>query len=486
MTCLIIWLARGYFTGGHFHLTYGNPFSASNDTPRIYFQPLTLVLALLLRVTALSPGAVFMMVGAVAAVLCVMVGLLTYRQIVGLKDRVDWLGLVLFIWGGGLLVVASIAYSIMWKRPLKPFRLDPFNGWWFLNFGRNLVYPTEAFYHFLFLGSVFSAVKKNYALSAVAAFLVSLSHPFTGVELLCILCAWSFLELVIGHKGQLPWGFFLITCGLLLVHLSYYWFFLRQFAEHRSVVTQWMLPWILHYFNIIPAYALVAVFALWRVRTIALAKQFFAVRHNRLLLVWFVVAFLLAKHDLFIHAVQPLHFTRGYIWMPLFLIGAPTLIALLRVLCAPPARLVRVVAAILLVALFLTDNASWLGSFLRSSDQGIRMTCDQAAVISWMGQLPREKFLVIAQEPSIGYMTTVYTQFRAWRSHIYNTPYSLLRQSELDSFYRDHFFLPAWKGQRLLVVVDVADTPLNDQWMTQAGGKLVFNNKSFEIFEVRP
>ena len=132
-----------------------------------------------------------MMVGAVAAVLCVMVGLLTYRQIVGLKDCVDWLGLVLFIWGGGLLVVASIAYSIMWKRPLKPFRLDPFNGWWFLSLGRNLVYPTEAFYHFLFLGSVFSAVEKNYALSAVAAFLVSLSNPFTGVELLCILCAWS-------------------------------------------------------------------------------------------------------------------------------------------------------------------------------------------------------------------------------------------------------------------------------------------------------
>lgn len=427
-----------------------------------------------------------MMVGAVAAVLCVMVGLLTYRQIVGLKDRVDWIGFVLFIWGGGLLVVASIAYSIVWKRPLKSFRLDPFNGWWFLNFGRNFVYPTEAFYHFLFLGSVFSAVKKNYALSAVAAFLVSLSHPFTGVELLCILCAWSFLELVIGHKGQLPWGFFLIICGLLLGHLFYYWFFLRQFAEHRSVVTQWMLPWTLHYFNIIPAYALVAVFALWRVRKIALAKQFFAVRHNRLLLVWFVVAFSLAKHDLFIHPVQPLHFTRGYIWMPLFLIGAPTLIALLRTLCAPPAHLVRVVAAILLVALFLTDNASWLGSFLRSSDQGIRMTYDQAAVISWMGKLPREKFLVIAQESSIGYMATVYTQFRAWRSHIYNTPDSLLRQSELDSFYRDHYLLPAWKGQRLLVVVDVADKPLNDQWMIQAGGKLVFNNKSFEVFEVRP
>ena len=292
---------------------------------------------------------------------------------------------------------------------------------------------------------------------------------------------------MIGHKGQLPWGFFLITCGLLLVHLSYYWFFLRQFAEHRSVVTQWMLPWILHYFNIIPAYALVAVFALWRVRTIALAKQFFAVRHNRLLLVWFVVAFLLAKHDLFIHAVQPLHFTRGYIWMPAVPhrcanVNCLTTGALRSArascsrgqLCNPACRTVSYRQCVL------------AGSFLRSSDQGIRMTCDQAAVISWMGQLPREKFLVIAQEPSIGYMTTVYTQFRAWRSHIYNTPYSLLRQSELDSFYRDHFFLPAWKGQRLLVVVDVADTPLNDQWMTQAGGKLVFNNKSFEIFEVRP
>lgn len=114
------------------------------------------------------------------------------------------------------------------------------------------------------------------------------------------------------------------------------------------------------------------------------------------------------------------------------------------------------------------------------------MTFDQAALISWMGKLTDEKLLVVAQDASIGYMATVYTQFRAWRSHIYNTPDSWLRQSELDSFYRDHYFLPAWKGQRLLVVVDVADKPLNDQWMIQAGGKLVFNNKSFEVFEVRP
>src|ERR1700728_3614063 len=38
-------LAHSYFSDGHFHLTYGNPFSPSYSTPRIYFQPFTLILA---------------------------------------------------------------------------------------------------------------------------------------------------------------------------------------------------------------------------------------------------------------------------------------------------------------------------------------------------------------------------------------------------------------------------------------------------------
>jgi hypothetical protein len=478
-------LAHGYFSDGHFHFTYGNPFSPSYSTPRIYFQPFTLILAVLSHWTNLSGGAIFMLVGLLAAVLCVMLALILYRDVVGLSDPIDWVGFTIFVWGGGLLVVAGIAYSTWTHRP-GIFRFDPFGGWWNLNFGRNFVYPTEAFYHSLFIACIIFAVRERYSLSALFAFLVSISHPFTGLELLCILCAWCFLELVILRRKQVPVAFFLCCCALLVLHGAYYWVFLGRFPEHRSLVGQWTLSWLLRYWNYIPAYALVAFCAVWRVRNISLARRFFAVPRNRLLAVWFVTAFALAKHDVFMRSVQPLHFTRGYIWMPLYLMGAPVLVSLLKRLFRPPLRLDHVVCGLAIVSLFLLDNAVWFGSFLVRQDQGFRLTYDQKQLLSWMERPDDGRYLVVAQDPSIGYMAVVYTPLRAWRSHVFNTPQSLLRQQELDSFYLDHAFPPAWKGRPLLVVFDLTHGPAKEQWIVAAGGQKVFNNNSFDVFRILP
>jgi hypothetical protein len=478
-------MARGYFSDGHFHFAYGNPFSPSYSTPRIYFQPFTLILGLLSQYTTLSGGAIFMLVGFLAAVLCVMLALILYRDVVGLSGPIDWIGLVIFVWGGGLLVASGLTYSLL-THQFAPFRFDPGDGWWCLNLGRNFIYPTEGFYHSLFLACIIFAVRKRYWLAALSAFLVSMSHPFTGVELLCILCAWSFLELLILRGNQVPLAFFLSCCALLLLHVAYYGFFLGRFPEHRSVVAQWTIPWLLRFRNYLPAYAPVAFFSIWRVRNLALARRFFAEPHNRLLTVWFATAFALAKHDLLMHPIQPLHFTRGYIWMPLFLMGAPALLLLLKKLFAPPVRLGYFACGVAIIGLFLSDNAAWLGWFTISRDQGIRLTYDQAQLISWMGKASDDKYLVVAQDPWIGYMATVYTPLRAWRSHMWTTPQSLLRQHELDSFYLDHGFLPAWKGRPLLVVFDVTHGPTDQRWMIVAGGKQVFNNNSFDVFEIRP
>ena len=479
-------LAHGYFNDGHFHFTYGNPFSPSYSTPRIYFQPFTLMLAVLSRWTALSGGVIFMLVGFVAAVLCVMLALILYRDIVGLSGPIDWVGFVIFVWGGGLLVAAGLAYS-SWTHRSSVFRFDPGGGWWILNFGRNFIYPTEAFYHLLFLACIIFTVRERYFLSALFALLVSLSHAFTGLELLCILCAWCFLEKVVLRRKQLPLAFFLGCCALLLLHGVYYWVFLGRFPEHRSIVEQWTLPWLLRFWNYVPAYALVAFFAVWRVRNLARAKRFFAVPHNRLLAVWFATAFALAKHDLFIRSIQPLHFTRGYIWMPLYLMGAPALALLLKKLFCPPFRLGYVACGFAIIGLFLLDNAAWLGSCLsHHHDQGIRLTYDQTQLISWMGRADDDKYLVVAENPSIGYMAVVYTPLRAWRSHWFNTPQSSLRQQELDSFYRDHGFLPAWRGRPLLVVFDLTHGLIDERWMITAGGKKVFSNNSFDVFQIRP
>jgi hypothetical protein len=177
---------------------------------------------------------------------------------------------------------------------------------------------------------------------------------------------------------------------------------------------------------------------------------------------------------------------QGYIWMPLFLTGAPVLVSLLKKLCAPPLRPGYLACAAMLIGLFLSDNAAWFGWFTRSHQQGIRLTYDQAQLISWMGKTSDDKYLVVAQDPFIGYMATAYTPLRAWRSHVWTTRQSELRQRELDSFFLDHGFLPEWKGRSLLVVLEATQRPTDERWMIMAGGKQVFSNDSFDVFQIRP
>src|SRR5262249_51552849 len=134
-------------------------------------------------------------------------------------------------WGGGLLVLTGLGYSLATKgtatiQDLLAF--DPFNGYWFLSFGRNLVFPTEAFYHLLFFACILCVLRRRLRAATGLAFLTSLSHPWTGIELLLILTAWAGLEVFFLRKRELPRWFFGALVGLVGFHLSYYLFYMRS------------------------------------------------------------------------------------------------------------------------------------------------------------------------------------------------------------------------------------------------------------------
>ncbi|MGB7925605.1 MAG: hypothetical protein WCF57_20370 [Pyrinomonadaceae bacterium] len=443
--------AREYFDGGG--LTYGNPFSPSYGTPAIYFQPLTLLLGAIWRLTGADPGLIFVCVGFIAAIVCARVAVALYQEVVGLETWAEHLGLVIFGWGGGLLALAGLAYNLLTgQRAQSIFRFDPFEGWWFLNFGRNMVYPTEALYHALFLGCVFCILKRRFGVALVLAFLVSISHPFTGAELLVILCAWSFFELYFMENKQLPRSFFAGCCGLLIFHFGYYFVFLNLFPEHRQVVAQWTLAWLLQAQNFIPAYILVGALAAWRMRRFKLAQTFFAVPRNRFFCIWFLVAFILANHEFAVRPVQPLHFTRGYIWMPLFLMGAPALVGLFAFLMSRGRRILMALCIALVMALFLSDNILWLGAFAFRQEQGFQLTRDERALFDWMNAKENRGSIILSRDPRIAYLAMTYTPLRAWYSHQYTTPQNELRQREVEAYFSQSVFLDQWNDATLLIV----------------------------------
>jgi hypothetical protein len=114
-----------------------------------------------------DPGLVFAAVGVVAAIVCGRVAVALFDHVGDRSRPGGLLTFVAFFWGGGLVVLAATAFVAVvlgagagrsgfdvaaWWSFIRV--VDPAGGWWFLNFGRNLVLPTEAVYHALFFGGV--------------------------------------------------------------------------------------------------------------------------------------------------------------------------------------------------------------------------------------------------------------------------------------------------------------------------------------------
>lgn len=449
--------AREHFDGGSFTPTYGNPSGAEFDTPRIYFQPQALLMGLVWRFGLQDPGLVFVLFGLVWAVVCARVAIALFEFLFGLPGPGHRLGLVVMFWGGGALVLAGTAVTgtyALYGVPMTVqglFHLDPFAGLWCLNFGRTLVYPNEAYYHAIFFGVVLLLLRKRYAAAWGLALLLSVSHPFTGIELLAVGFAWIALEVVMRRDPPPP--AFVAGWGLLMaLHVGYYLAVLPSFAEHRMLMDQWVQPWILGGASAAAAYLPVGLIALWRMRSLPLARALFEERSNRLFLVWFCVAFALANHELFMRAHQPLHFTRGYVWLPLFLLGAPLMIGWFGGLASRVRSLGRLAVALLL-ALLLSDNAAWFTAVANGRLLGqVRLTPGQAEVLRWINASDHGRAVVVSEDPLLGYLSTVYTPVRSWLAQYYNTPRAAVRERELAGFFAGRGGIGLERPEEIFVV----------------------------------
>jgi hypothetical protein len=485
--------AREYFDDGAVRLSYANPSSPSYDSPPIYFQPWTFALGAVARVTGADPAAVFIGFGVIAAWAYARVAVALYGEVVGWETPARRLGLVLFFWGGGLLAIAGLLRVALLRLPLREvFAFDPGKGWWALNAGRNIVYPTEALYHALFLGGVYLILRGRFATSVLVALLLSACHPFTGLELALTLGVWGLVEVGFLESGVVPRGAVAGYLGVLALHLAYYLGVLALFAEHRAVMRQWELPWNLDAVHFVPAYALVGACAAWPIRRYRLARRFFARPRNRLFLTWFAVAFALANHEFAIRPRQPLHFTKGYIWIPLFLMGAETIVGLLgRALGDRPRwRGLLVLAAI--GGVWLSDNLLWFAAFPARAAFGrpsadVVVTPDQRAVLRWLGRhYPRHhRTLVLSQDRLIGELVITYTPLRSWVAHAYETPEVAARGAELEALFRDGTFQESWETQPVLVVLAGASGPgPPPSWLTERGARPVFRAGGLQVFEI--
>ena len=352
--------AREHFDGG-FSLTYGLPFSTDYDTPRIYVQPLSLLLGTVWELTRFDPGAIYVVAGLIFGLICLRLAVALYEALFGLAGFGQRLGLVLFIWGGGVFALAGAAFMVAkgLGDPADLLIFDPARGWWFFNFGRNLVYPTEALYHLLTVAILLSLLRRRFAWAALLCLLLSISHPYAGLQVALTLLVWAAVERFFLLRSEtVPRWFVPAIAAVLIFHLGYYMGVLATSEEHRQTVALWQrnIPGLIGWMPIGGGYVLVGALALWRLRERDRAGEALAVPHNRLFLFYFLVSFSLANHEFLISPHQPIHFTRGHIWTPLFLLGAPVLIALLERIWSALRPWLRWAGVTVVAGLFLLDN----------------------------------------------------------------------------------------------------------------------------------
>jgi hypothetical protein len=404
------------------------------------------------------------------------------------------------MWGGGVFVLWALLLN--WKIGLPAgydlLRLDPGNGWWLLNWGRNLVYTTEATYHALVAVAWLGVLRHNWRIALAAAAALASTHPYTAVQLLSILGVWCVLRFLAPPPARVPLWFCIAIIALMAGVLSYNLLYLRQFESHRELMKQVTQGWEISVGSLLTSVLPVAFLAIVRI-----------VRDYRnldervyFLLICFSVSFLLANHEWFLPPMQPIHFTRGYTWIPLCLIGLPALqdaIAWLHQRINRPAfmefgielpKTALIVVCILdwvvrcapfacMGLILVSDNLAFVWQYKQHRDEyGFYLTPGERDLLEELNRR-HLRGILISSDPKLSYLVATYTGARPYYGHLYHTPdygrrhgeaVALLQQGKPGPWF-DRIDLIALRSEQPVMWPD------RDQW------RLVSSNDEWVLYK---
>lgn len=327
-------------------------------------------------------------------------------------------GYLLAMLGGGLLVLAGGCITMLrsgeWADVLM---FDPGRGLWFLNWGRNALFPTEAIYHSLVAGCWLTEIKGRHRWSNTFLVLLATTHPWSGIELLCTMNLWRLLDFAI-RRSRTARTQLSISVVVMIAFLAYYKVWLPSFPSHAQLQRVWELNWSLNSLSALLAYGPLVLPAVVAVRRAILRDGLNAA--EQFLCCALVVAVGLAFHDRLIRPVQPLHFTRGYVWMPLFLLGLPVTLEWIRNI--GQRRGPAVVSVVVLLA--AVDNFGFAAVHVHeqwTAADGFHLDGDERVLLAEIDDMVPNA-VVLSESDTLNYLFPTYAHVRPWLGHRFNTP----------------------------------------------------------------
>lgn len=427
-------------------LFYPNPFDGDPSSPIIYFHLLNLLLGFLVKYVGLDPPNALRFCGIIGGLL---LGRLTYSLIVLVSPNSNrnWLYFLIAMWGGGLFALAgSAAYGLYLSFPNsfsdyasygQYSNLDPLNGLWFLNWGRNLILSTESVFHCLSAALWISIISRRYNMALCFLAVIVATHPWTAVQMGSIIVVWIFVEFLIFKNKEIPRSFIAGAFVILGVFYGYYFWYLNLFPQHVEIREFYKIKVILDNKATILGYIPVFLLA-----TIAVWKNRLRLTYSdRFLIIAFIVSFILAHHDRIpiVRPVLPIHFARGYIWMPLILLGLPSLErALNGVQHWSKGKCSYGTLSAIVLVMFSLDNFAFIHRYSTKPaypppyyglvvEDNLKVLFRQVNEANLHGK-------VLATNEIAGYVSASYTEFIPFLGHWHHTPGYPARHAQLEEW----------------------------------------------------
>lgn len=481
--------ARQYVDGENNGIFYSNPFDGDKNAPKIYFQPQIFILGMMLNFAGLNPSVLFLLFGLLFGWLFMIAAISLYSQFFELKSKINAFGLVVFIYGGGALFFSGLIWMLFkgfYPPNIEIFRYDPGYGWWMLNLGRNLIYPLESYYHFLVLFAFVLYFKNKHYGVLLLLLILSWSHPFYGIEFLSVFEAiylFEFLRYKKLRSAEKQTYFpFVIILILFCIHVYYYLVFLPSFSSHQSLMNQWKINWSHSGITLIFAYIFGIVFTVYAIKLKGGFSNFFSDYKNRVLGIWFVVCFLFVNHHWFIQSYQPLHFDKGYVLAPLWLMGLPSLFFVFNKI--KEKRSVVLYRSVILVFFFIlfSDNLAWF-TFARGDRNSYLLNSEKEALV-FLDKNYTSNNLLISNNDEFSYKAMVFTSTRALMSHGYNTPFYEFRKNKIDDLLKNKIFSNEAKSKSHVCVFVVENVILEKLHFNNFIIKTLFANNKYHIYNM--
>jgi hypothetical protein len=464
---------------------YQYPLDDNTQSPRAFFQPQIFILGYLWKWLNIDPGILLTLFG-------LLFTLLTFKTVIEIIEKIipcskyRQLITVLFSWGGGLLSLCGLLLHFLYFKGNGSiadhiFFLDPGNGGWCLNFGRSLIYPLEAYYHFLFVLSVLSILNNKFVLAALTMFILTISHPYSSSELIAILFLWVLAEYFYIKSGIIIKKQLLLMAAVVLFHILYYGVLLKQIPVYQTISRHVALDWGYKAWHFIPAYCIVWLLSFIAIRNIPLLKKQFSSPINRLFFWWGSMAFILSVHGFAINPIQPLHFTRGYVYAGFFLFSIPAIQSVLEYLNRKHSSILKFATALAII-IFLSDNISWFYFAASKNNTGILLNKNEQSLIGFF-KGKNEKGWVISPEKNYALTSYIqlYSAMKGWIPHPFLTFNIDYKRAALNDLVTDSKIDSNWKNTTAYFYINKSDTGFSRHVFQFP---LKFENESFKVFQI--